>query len=159
MTSPSYEDRVIAMFDSFNKRVSRNFLIDLQRAYDSRNKYYSNEPVEYLLDLVGHRDEYPAHAFEFYVGERVCRVRDERLFQALRSLPDRQREVLLWGFWVELLDEEIAKKMEVSVRTVYNLRQRAFRAIEKHYGEKSTDYAVDNGLDRTGGTGRTGCPG
>lgn len=159
MTSPSYEDRVIAMFDSFNKRVSRNFLIDLQRAYDSRNKYYSNEPVEYLLDLVGHRDEYPAHAFEFYVGERVCRVRDERLFQALRSLPDRQREVLLWGFWVELLDEEIAEKMGVSVRTVYNLRQRAFRAIEKHYEEKSTDYAVDNGLDRAGGTGGTGCPG
>ena len=78
MTSPSYEDRVIAMFDSFNKRVSRNFLIDLQRAYDSRNKYYSNEPVEYLLDLVGRRDEYPAHTFEFYVGSKVCRVRDER---------------------------------------------------------------------------------
>ena len=29
MPSPSNEDRICAMFDSFCKKVSRNFLIDL----------------------------------------------------------------------------------------------------------------------------------
>lgn len=31
MPSPSYEDRICAMFDSFTKTVSRNFVRNLQR--------------------------------------------------------------------------------------------------------------------------------
>ncbi len=68
-------------------------------------------------------------------------VENETLYYALLSLKERQREVLLLGFWRGLTDWEIAEKMEVSVRTVYNLRQRAFRAVRDYYGEKPTDNA------------------
>ena len=81
----------------------------------------------------------------------ACMVENETLYYALLSLKERQREVLLLGFWRGLTDGEIAEKMEVSVRTVYNLRQRAFRAVRDYYGEKPTDNAINSGVDPPGG--------
>ena len=78
---------------------------------------------------MGHEDAYPSHAFTLEVDGYACMVENETLYYALLSLKERQREVLLLGFWHGLTDGEIAEKMEVSVRTVYNLRQRAFRAV------------------------------
>ena len=60
-------------------------------------------------------------------------VASETLYKALLSLPENQRKVLLLDFWYDLTDEEIAKRMEVTVRTVYNYRQRAFQAIRIFY--------------------------
>ena len=45
-------------------------------------------------------------------------VENETLYYALLSLKERQRKVLLLGFWHGLTDGETAKKMEVSVWTV-----------------------------------------
>lgn len=58
MVSPSYEDRICAMFDSFCKTVSRNFYRDLLRAEKRRDAHYKEEPVEYLFELLGHKDAY-----------------------------------------------------------------------------------------------------
>ncbi|MFR8873335.1 MAG: RNA polymerase sigma factor [Oscillospiraceae bacterium] len=54
-------------------------------------------------------------------------------------LPDKQRKVLLFDFWGALPDGEIAKRMEVTTRTVYNLRQRAFQAIRTFYEQESSE--------------------
>lgn len=47
MPSPSYDDRLIAMFDSYCKEVSRNYIKDLVRKNERRGKYVSHEPVDY----------------------------------------------------------------------------------------------------------------
>ncbi len=60
MPSPSYDDRLIAMFDSYCKEVSRNYIKDLVRKNERRGKYVSHEPVDYLLGLLGHEDAYPS---------------------------------------------------------------------------------------------------
>ena len=60
MPSPSYDDRLIAMFDSYCKEVSRNYVKDLVRKNERRGKYVSHEPVDYLLGLLGHEDAYPS---------------------------------------------------------------------------------------------------
>lgn len=63
MVSPSYKDRICAMFDSFSKTASRNYYRDLLRAEKRRNKRHQEESVEYLLELLGHRDTYPSDFF------------------------------------------------------------------------------------------------
>ena len=45
MPSPSHEERICAMFDSFAKSVARNYAVDLQRAEKSRSKHFADEPV------------------------------------------------------------------------------------------------------------------
>lgn len=133
MVSPSYEDRICEMFDSFCKTVSRNYYRDLLRMEKRQSRHYSEEPVEYLLELLGHKDHYPSDSFALYVDGHPCVVESETLYEALKSLPEKQRTVLLLDFWKNLTDEEIAKKLEVTTRTVYNLRQRAYRAIRNFY--------------------------
>ena len=120
MPSPSNEDRICAMFDSFSKTVSRNFVRNL-------------EPADYILELLGHEDKYPSESFVLYAGGHSCVVESETLYKALLSLPENQRSVLLLDFWRDLADGEIAEELEVTTRTVYNLRQRAYKAIRKFY--------------------------
>ncbi|MGI5854862.1 MAG: sigma factor-like helix-turn-helix DNA-binding protein [Candidatus Merdivicinus sp.] len=54
-------------------------------------------------------------------------------------MPEKQLNVLLFDFWYAWTDEEIAERMEVTTRTVYNLRQRAFKAIRKFYEHGSSE--------------------
>ena len=122
MVSPSNEDRICAMFDSFSKTTSRNYFKDLLRAEKRRDKNYQEEPVEYILELLSREDTYPSDFFVLYVDGNSCVVESETLYKALQSLPEKQRTVLLLDFWRNFTDEEIAKRLEVTTRTVYNLR-------------------------------------
>lgn len=133
MVSPSYENRICAMFDSFSKTASRNYYRDLLRAEKRRNRNYQEEPVDYLLELLGHKDAYPSDSFVLYVDGHSCVVESETLYKALESLPEKQRTVLLLDFWRDFTDGEIAERLEVTTRTVYNLRQRAYKAIRNFY--------------------------
>lgn len=140
MTAPSnYEKRLIAMFDSFSKTVVRNFSRNLKRADHNRDKHFSEEPIDYILDLLSHEDRYPSDHFVLCADELSCVVYSETLYKALLSLPEKQRNVLLFDFWGALSDREIAERMEVTTRTVYNLRQRAFKAIRQFYEQGSSE--------------------
>lgn len=121
------------MFDSFSKTASRNYYRDLLRAEKRRNRNYQEEPVDYLLELLGHKDAYPSDSFVLYVDGHSCVVESETLYKALKSLPEKQRSVLLLDFWRDFTDGEIAERLEVTTRTVYNLRQRAYKAIRNFY--------------------------
>ena len=77
--------------------------------------------------------------FVLYADELSCVVHSETLYKALCSLPEKQRKVLLFDFWGAFPDGEIATRMEVTTRTVYNLRQRAFKAIREFYEQGSSE--------------------
>ena len=136
MPSPSNEDCICAMFDSFSKTVSRNFVRNLDRAEGNRDKHFAEEPADYILELLGHEDKYPSESFVLYAGGHSCVVESETLYKALLSLSERQRKVLLLGFWRGQADGEISERMEVTTRTVYNLRRRAFSRIREYYEKR-----------------------
>ena len=137
--SDNHEKRLVAMFDSFIKTVARNFCRNLKRAKENQDKHFSEEPIDYILELLSHEDRYPSDYFVLYAGGHSCVVESETLYKALFSLPENHRKVLLLDFWYDLTDEEIAKRMEVTVRTVYNYRQRAFQAIRRFYEQGSSE--------------------
>lgn len=139
MQSPDYEERICAMFDSFAKTVSRNFVRNLQRAEINWNKHYSDEPVDEFLALLGHRDAYPSDAFFLYADGKPCVVESDILYEALLCLPEKQQMVILLDFWCEITDEKIAERLEVTPRTVYNLRQRAYSKIREHFEKRGRD--------------------
>ena len=111
MASPSREDRICEMFDSFFKTASRNYFRDLLRAEDRRDKHFPTEPIDDSLELLGREDEYPSDSFVLYVGGHPCAVASETLYKALLSLPENQRSVLLLDFWRDLSDGEIAEEL------------------------------------------------
>lgn len=122
-------------FAKFCFKVIKNECKNIKRAAGTRKDYDATgeEPAEYLIELLAHEDTYPAEHLVLTVGGKSCAVESEILYEALKSLPDEQREVILYDFWLELKDREIAERLEVTVRTVYNLRQRAFKRIKTYY--------------------------
>ena len=130
---PSHEEQICAMFDSFIKTVSRNFVRNLQREAALRNKHYVDMPVESFGDYLTVEESDPFDTLVLYVDGHSCVVEDETFYNALLSLPRDQRKVLLLDFWQDMNNREIAEYMGISTRTVYNLRQRAYRAIRKYY--------------------------
>lgn len=139
MPSPSYEERICAMFDSFSKTVSRNFIRNLDRAETNRKKHFSDEPVDYFVELWGSEDSYPSDIFVLYMDGHPCPLENELLYQALCALPEKQQKVLLLDFWGNLTDKEIGKRLEVTPRTVYNLRRRAFSRVREFYESRGRD--------------------
>ena len=142
MMSPSDEKRIVAMVDSFTKTVARNFSRNLKRAKANAEKHYSDEPVDYLLETLSHDDRYPSDHFVLYADELSCVVYSETLYKALCSLPEKQRKVLLFDFWYAWTDGEIADRMEVTTRTVYNLRQRAFKQSENFMSKEAQSHEL-----------------
>ena len=85
MNAPSeqYKRRIVAMFDSFAKTVSRNYSRNLKRAKRNHDKHFTQEPVELLLELWGEWDEYPSHPYSLYVNEYPCAIESETLYGAV----------------------------------------------------------------------------
>lgn len=134
MPSPSREERICAMFDSFCKTVSRNCIRNLKRAVVIRSRHYKEESIDAWSEILGKNDTYPSDSFRLYIDGHFCVVECETLYNALLSLPEKQRKVLLLDFWRGFSDKEISTYLEVTTRTVYNLRQRAFKTIREYYG-------------------------
>ena len=139
MSTSSFEQRICAMFDSFCKTVSRNYVRNLERAERNRKKHIMDAPVSFFLELLGHEDHHPSDTFAFCINEQAYEIADERVYHALLGLPKKQRIVIILSFWEELSDRQIAEIMEVTPRTVYNLKYRAFSSIREFYEKRGRD--------------------
>ncbi len=86
-----------------------------------------------LADLVGACQPSAASA------EAVVLSGEERreVVRALRKLPERQREVLVLGYYLDLPDEQIAGDLGISPSTVRSTRHRALASLERLLGEAS----------------------
>jgi len=87
-------------FAKFCFEVIKNECKNIKRAAGSRkdHKATGEEPVEYLLELLTQEDAYPVEDLVLTVDGKSCAVESETLFEALKSLPDNQREVILYDF-------------------------------------------------------------
>lgn len=136
MTPPSDREEILcSMFESFCITAIRNFGRNLDRAAKNQQKHdgTGGESVEYLIGLLSTEDVYAAEQLVLNVDGLPCVLENELLYNALLSLTDNERRVILYDFWHDWKDGEISKKLEVTVRTVYNLRQRAFKKIRTYY--------------------------
>lgn len=72
-------------------------------------------------------------------AESAALAGEERrqVMRSLRRLPDRQREVLVLRFYLELTDAEIARQMGIRPSTVRSTTSRALAALARALGETS----------------------
>ena len=139
--SPEIEKRICAMFDSVCKIVIRNFSRNLKRAAANQRKHFSTGSisVQQLLNSLTIEDEPPSDQYVIYVENYFCVIKNEILYYALNDLKEKQRNVILMEYWLSMTDEEISKRLEVTRRTVYNLRNRVLSGIRRYYETHGRD--------------------
>ena len=134
-TPTNNEECIVAMYDSFAKTVLRNKCRKLMKSKKRRNEHETvgTAKMQYLFEREPYHDVYPSEQLVFCGDEYACIIGNETLYQAMMLLKEEERAILVLDFWYELSDEEIAKKFHITVRTVYNRRQRAFKTIKSYY--------------------------
>lgn len=97
------EDILCSMFESFCITAIRNFGRNLKRAIKNRQKHdgTGEESVEYLVSLLSTEDVYAADQLVLDVDGLPCVLENELLYNALLTLPDKERRVILYDFWYE----------------------------------------------------------
>lgn len=147
MMSPSDEERIVAMVDSFTKTVARNFSRNLKRAKANAEKHYSDEPVDYG-DRLDTEDEIKAAflaAFNIVLGNRdeiieayeevIAALTDTADLDAEQETLENESEVVL-GLIQKIISENAQTAMD---QEEYNRRYDAyserFEAARKRLAE------------------------
>jgi len=129
----SHEQDKQRVFDSFCKKVLKNEVRDY---YDEvkrqRAKEVSfSELSERELEQLSTTDKYFATEQIFNVLGNDVVVNDNTIAEALHSLPECNRDIILLSYFLELSDGEIGKKLNMIRSTVQYRRTSTLRELKK----------------------------
>lgn len=107
-------------------------------AFDELYQHMNNEykavcKIEYSKDVW---DDYETDYTIFNVCGNDIRVYDDELAEALKQLSERNRETLLMYYFLEMNNEEIAKKQNISRSGVFQNRHNSLALMKKLLKEK-----------------------
>lgn len=130
---------IIAMYDSYAKTVMRNQCRNAIKSKRRRQKRETpgTESMQYLFKMQPHTDIYPSEHLVIFEDTYICVITSEKLYQAMMLLKEGERAVIILDFWYGWTDQQIAEYLRISVRTVYNRRNKAFRSIRDYYERKA----------------------
>jgi len=141
MNPNSYELDKQRVFDCFCKKVLknevRNYYDEMKRLRDKEVSF--SELSETELAQLSTTDKYFATEQTFNVLGHDVIVNDENIAEALRSLPERKRDIILLSYFLELSDGEIGKKLNLIRSTVQYQRTSTLRELKKIMEEEIAD--------------------
>ena len=128
-------------FDSFCKKVLKHEANNGHREINRRAlmEIPMSELPEGAMEQLAVYDEYPWEYTSFNVGEETVLVRDDRLAEALAAIPEKERNIILMYWFLDMADREIADQMGIARRTVNTHRQNAYRLLKKLMGGEADE--------------------
>ena len=136
--------RICKQFDSFCKTVLKNEANDYQREKKRLQKHevcFSELNQEQLNELnvaeewIQNEWMESVSAEMFHIFEYDIEVRDEVLYEALSSLSETKRKVILLSFFMELKDTEIAKQLNLVPSTIFHHKTSSLQKLKKFIEE------------------------
>ena len=138
MKPSDFQKTVQCRFESCLKKVVRSVVKDYYKELNRRkNKEISfSELPDVLVDKMAVWDDYETDYTIFSVCGIDIRVLDDELAEALKKLPERKRNTLLMYYFLEMNNEEIAKKQNISRSGVFQNRHNSLVLMKKLLKEK-----------------------
>ena len=112
---------------------AENEMIDYERERNYRLKYEISfsELTQKELRQLEIMDDYIVESEMFHVFDYDIEVKDELIGEALKSLPEKKRNVILLSFFLDMTDTEIAKYMNLVRSTIHYHRTSSLIALKK----------------------------
>ena len=131
MKPSDFQKTVQCRFESCLKKVVRHVVKDYQKKLKRRQKEETLfcELPEIVVENLAVWDDYDTDYTIFNVCGNDIRVYDDELAEALKQLSERNRETLLMYYFLEMNNEEIAKKQNISRSGVFQNRHEYSNAI------------------------------
>lgn len=131
--TPSQKKTVRHQFDSFCRKVlreeARDYIREISRLaeHEVSLSELSEEQMEQLYVL----DEYTEEQHFFDVQGYHVMIRDDRLAEALSSLSDEKRDIVLLSYFLDMSDREIGEKLNMLRCTVQRRRTSSLAEMRK----------------------------
>ena len=138
MKPSDFQKTVQCRFESCLKKVVRHVVKDYQKKLKRRQKEETLfcELPEIVVENLAVWDDYDTDYTIFNVCGNDIRVYDDELAEALKQLSERNRETLLMYYFLEMNNEEIAKKQNISRSGVFQNRHNSLALMKKLLKEK-----------------------
>ena len=117
---------------------------DYFRHLDYRRKHEVtfSEMTEQELNVFCTMDKYDVESYYFQVLGYDIEVRDTLIAEALQSLTEKKRDVILLSYFMNMSDADIARQMKL-VRSTINEHRKCSLELLKHILEESTDEKTE----------------
>ena len=79
-------------------------------------------------------DRFPWEYNIFILGGDVILIENDLLADALNTLPQDNRDILLMYWFLEMADREIAERMNLARKTINNRRLKSYRLLKELMG-------------------------
>ena len=128
-------------FDYVSKRALKAEKIDYLRHMNYRRKHeiMFSELSETELNKLTMVDEYSIDSRWFQVRGYDIEVKDSLIVEALETLTERKREVVLMSYFLEMSDAEIARKMNLVRSTICEHLKRSLNLMKEVLEERKSD--------------------
>lgn len=128
-------------FDSLCKKVLRDESCDIERkrARKMKIEICFSETSKPLLEELFYTQDFPSDDSHFDVLHYQITVKDERLADALASLPDDKRDIVLLSYFLDMNDREIAEALNMVKRTVQRRRTSSLDELKNILEEVKDD--------------------
>ena len=128
----SHEQSKRHAFDSFCKKVvkneTRDYYDELKRQREKEKSFSDLSAKE--IDQLYTEDKYFVTEQIFNVLGLDVIVTDDVIAEALQSLPERKRDIILLSYFLELSDREIGDKLNMLRNTVQYQRANTLRQLK-----------------------------
>ena len=139
--SSSQKETVQHQYDALIKKClkgeAKNCLTELAKRA-ARETCFS-DLSESELNKFSVTDTYKSDYFNFEVGGYDISVKNDLLGEALGTLPDNKRNIILMSYFLDMSDEEIGLLLNVVRSTVFRHRKSALEKIKKYMEGKLND--------------------
>lgn len=139
--SSSYDElTVMHQFDRKCKLALDGEVVDYERhmAYLRDHEVMFSELSEKEMGSLSVTDEYELEKCYFQAGGFEVEVKDVLLAEALKTLTERKRDVILLSYFMEMSDADIARKLNLVRSTVHEHRTHSLELL-KTILEDNTD--------------------
>lgn len=127
------EQTVRHQFDRVCQMALKGEVANYYRDMETRKKHevpFSDLP-ERELDSFFVLDEYEVDSHQFRVLGYDVEVKDALIAEALETLSERKREIILLSFFLDMKDAEIARELNVVQSAIHAHKKRSLELLKK----------------------------
>ena len=132
-SSSFLEKTIMHQFDTFCKKILKNEVIDYENhlAYRRKHEILFSELSEQKIKQLFMTDDYNLDNYQFQVMGYDIEVKDSLIAEALQSLTEKKRNVILLSYFMDMSDAEIAREMNLVRSTIHEHQRRSLEQMKK----------------------------
>lgn len=145
--SSSYDEETIRhQFDRKCKMALKGEAVDYDRHMDylRQHEIMLSELAEKEMNNLSTMDEYDVDICRFHALGYDIKIRDILLAEALKTLTERKRNVILLSYFQGMSDAEIARELNLDRSTVYEHRRRSLELLKQMMEECTNENKEQN---------------